>query len=103
MPKLRTLRMQVDALDSKLLALICRRQRLAACIGQEKQRMGLPIINRQVERRRMQRVSLLAKSRGLKGGLVRDIFVRLIQESRALQRAQKNGSPHRQTKRGQRS
>jgi chorismate mutase len=85
--ELERIREAIDAVDERLLDLMAHRQRLALSTLDVKMRHGLLPIDVSREAAVVARGAKLARERGLEPELVRDIFWRLIELSRAGYRA----------------
>jgi prephenate dehydrogenase/chorismate mutase len=82
-------RRDIEALDRRILHLICERLELARQIGELKQETGIPLRNFKVEAEVYQRFSEASRLLGLDAGLGRDLATFLIRkavEEQAVQR-----------------
>lgn len=83
--KLSQLRRRIDAIDSKLLALLNRRSSLAVAIGRLKKKQGLPVFDS-----RREKVVLSRLIQGNRGPLAKRavalIFKEILRHNRTLQR-----------------
>lgn len=83
--KLSQLRRRIDAIDSKLLALLNRRSSLAVAIGRLKKRQSLPVFDSRREKAVLSR--LIQGHRGpLARSAITSIFKEILRHNRTLQR-----------------
>ena len=83
-PELDALRLAIDDVDRKLLALMTERVRLVLAVGDVKRAHQMPVYDPERERRVLERLASLAEP-PLDGATVRRLFERLIDEMRRLE------------------
>ena len=79
---LEEVRRQIDAIDSQLVPLFCRRMDCSREVAKIKERENLPIFNAQREEEILNRV---AQEAGEYGDAARMLYASIMQASRALQ------------------
>lgn len=82
--ELDTLRVAIDGVDQRILALLAERVRLVLAVGEYKRKHGLAVYDPERERSVLERLSKAAES-PLDGDTVRRVFERLIDESRRIE------------------
>jgi len=82
--ELDTLRIAIDGVDQRILALLAERVRLVLAVGEYKRKHGLAVYDPERERSVLERLSKAAES-PLDGDTVRRVFERLIDESRRIE------------------
>ena len=85
-PDLAPLRARIDDVDSKILALVGERVKLAIEVGEVKRRHDLPVFDPEREKRLIERL-VARKEAPLDAELVRRLFERVIAESRRIEQA----------------
>jgi chorismate mutase len=83
-PELDSLRVSIDEVDRKILALMAERVRLVLAVGDVKRERQMPVYDPERERRVLDRLASLAEP-PLDGPTVRRVFERLIDEMRRLE------------------
>lgn len=83
-PELEQLRVQIDEVDQKILALVAERVRLVLAVGDVKRERNMAVYDPDRERRILDRLASLAPP-PLDGTTVRRVFERLIDEARRLE------------------
>ncbi|MGD8573756.1 MAG: chorismate mutase [Gammaproteobacteria bacterium] len=76
------LRAQIDHVDQRLVTLLAIRKRLVEEIQRVKRCAGLPCYSPERESELMERLASAAQAKGLRSAYVREIFARVIRETR---------------------
>ncbi|MCA8943036.1 MAG: bifunctional chorismate mutase/prephenate dehydrogenase [Planctomycetes bacterium] len=82
------LRDQLGALDRELIELVAKRQQLAAAIGREKRRVGVPVRDFQQERDVLERARRIAAESGVSPTIAEELMLCLIRASLTAQEQQ---------------
>ncbi|MCB1537697.1 MAG: chorismate mutase [Rhodospirillales bacterium] len=80
-----TYRAQIDALDERIVALLCERFGIVRAVGEWKARHGLPVVQSARAEQVKARVAALAAKQGLDGELLRDLYTRIIDHAHILE------------------
>lgn len=80
------LRDQIMALDEELIGLLGRRLELVREIGKVKRTLGLQVLDPEREASVVRRAAASARDRGVDPELVRDVYWRIIDHARGIQR-----------------
>jgi chorismate mutase len=79
------LRVGIERVDARLVALIEERAHLARAVGEAKRRLALPLVDEEREEAVLRHAADHARAAGLDEAVVSDIFRLLIRMSRAVQ------------------
>jgi len=88
-----TLRSQIREVDAAIAGLVGRRQELARKIGEEKERLGLPVRDFETEKQVLQAAAREAERQGLERDLLEGIALHLIRGAVRLQSRERSRRP----------
>ena len=83
---LNQLRNKIDKIDGQLIALLAKRKEVVRCIGQLKQKQGLPIFNKAREAEITQKLQQLAKKFDLRPIFLQKVWQLIIAEAKVVQK-----------------
>ena len=86
--KVEDLRGKIDELDTRIVALIGERIRLAEAIGEQKRKQGMPLDDRERERRVLENIRSIARSENISEEDVETIYRQVIIMSKRIQGAE---------------
>ena len=90
MGSLKPFRDEIDALDEKLIDLLARRFEIVREVGALKAREGLDVVQSARAQQVLERVSAMAKAKGLDPVLMREIWAMMIARAHVIEEEIKN-------------
>jgi len=79
-------RKEIEQINSKILRLLAKRNNISKKIGEYKKKNKMKIIDRKKEKEIFIKIKSQSKQLGLNGKFTKDIFKRIIKESKSLQK-----------------
>jgi chorismate mutase len=91
-PRIEQLRVSIDEIDQRILALLAQRLRLVLEVGEVKREQSLEVFDPDRERRLIDKLGEAAPA-PLKAGMARRIFQTIVTECRSLEETRVSGIP----------
>jgi len=79
-------RAQIDIIDQTILELIGKRYAISGRIGEVKKSLNLNVLNKRREKELLSNIKTKARKLNLDAKLIEDVWVRIIKESRRVQK-----------------
>jgi chorismate mutase len=84
--KIGEIREKMDKLTEELVELLSKRDKMVMRIGEEKKRLGLPVLDSAREKEVLERVEAAALKEGVDPAFVRELVLIIIRHGRQLQK-----------------
>jgi chorismate mutase len=92
--KIESLRSQIDRIDQSLIQLIAKRLLVAEKIGQEKAKLGLPVLQKSRWSRLLKNRLIQGQKNGISKQFMKNLFEMIHKESIQTQKGTKDDSSH---------
>jgi chorismate mutase len=79
-------REEIDIIDQTILELIGKRYAISGRIGEVKRNLNLDVLNKEREKELLSNIKIKARKLNLDEKLIEDVWVRIIKESRRVQK-----------------